>query len=244
MPYSTMDYPVPNNTPAVRLYPGGQRVIDDMDYIAHVIQAYESFTQPYENASALVQVWLETLQKDFEEHYDHNPIHNITHRIKSLRSITEKLKRRGVPAGFDYAKDYLTDIAGFRVTCYYIQDVYVVIEELKKQPDAIIIKECDYIREPKENGYRSYHLILGVSLRQTGEYYPVEIQVRTLAMDFWASMEHQLVYKSDRNDKNELADELSNYADSLYDMETNLCRFYDGVELLDHSENEEGNASR
>ncbi len=233
MAHTYSDYAGPNNTPAVRLYPGGQRVIDDMDYIAQVIQSYDSFTQPYENASALVRVWLETLQKDFEEHYNHNPIHNITHRIKSLRSITEKLKRRGVPAGFDYARDHLTDIAGFRVTCYYIQDVYVVIEELKKQPGAIIIKECDYIREPKENGYRSYHLILGVSLRQTGEYYPVEIQVRTLAMDFWASMEHQLVYKADRRDKAELAAEMYRYADALHDMETKLCRFYDGVELLE-----------
>lgn len=218
-------------SPAVRLYPSGKRVIDDMDYIADVLQTYESFIQPYENASALVQVRLETMQKEFQEQYNHNPIHNIQGRIKSLSSIAEKLKRRGVPAGFDYAKDCLTDIAGLRVTCYYIQDVYVVIDNLKRQPGAIIIKECDYIQHPKENGYRSYHLILGISLRQTGEYYPVEVQVRTLAMDFWASMEHQLVYKSDREDKEQLAAELRNYADALHSMERKMGDFYDGREI-------------
>ena len=171
------------------------------------------------------------MQKEFQEQYNHNPIHNIQGRIKSLSSIAEKLKRRGVPAGFDYAKDYLTDIAGLRVTCYYIQDVYVVIDNLKRQPGAIIIKECDYIRHPKENGYRSYHLILGISLRQTGEYYPVEVQVRTLAMDFWASMEHQLVYKSDREDKEQLAAELRKYADALHSMERKMGDFYDGREI-------------
>lgn len=228
-PKSNSDFSVVS--PAVRLYPSGQRVIDDMDYISDVIRTYESFIQPYDNACALVRVWLETLQKDFEEKYNHNPIHNIQGRIKSLSSIAEKLKRRGVPAGFDYARDYLTDIAGLRVTCYYIQDVYVVADILKKQPGAIIIKECDYIHKPKENGYRSYHLILGVTVHQTGQYFPVEIQIRTLAMDFWASMEHQLVYKSDREDKEQLAAELKNYAEVLHNMERKMSDFYDGAEL-------------
>lgn len=220
-----------SNSPAVRLYPGGQRVIDDMDYISDVLRTYESFIQPYENACALVRVWLETMQKNFEEKYNHNPIHTLQGRIKSLSSIAEKLKRRGVPAGFDYARDYLTDIAGLRVTCYYIQDVYVVANLLKDQPNTIIIKECDYIRKPKENGYRSYHLILGVTVHRTGQYFPVEIQIRTLAMDFWASMEHQLVYKSDREDKEQLASELKNYAEVLHGMEEKMGNFYDGAEL-------------
>lgn len=218
----------------LRLYPGSQRLIDDMDYIADVIRTYDSFIQPYENVSALVRVWLETLQKEFQERYHHNPIHNIRGRIKSLSSIADKLKRRGIPTSFEHARDNLTDIAGLRVTCYYIQDVYTVIDNLKRQPGTIIIKECDYIKEPKDNGYRSYHLILGISLHNSGEYYPVEVQVRTLAMDFWSGMEHQLVYKSDREDKKALAAEMRHYADVLHGMEQKLSTFYDGAQSKRH----------
>ena len=129
------------------------------------------------------------------------------------------------------AKDHLTDIAGTRVICYYIQDVYLVADILKAQEGTLLLRESDYIKDPKPNGYRTYHMILGVSLHQSGEYYPVEVQIRTLAMDFWASMEHQLVYKSELENKEELAVELKRYADTLKDMEQQLMKFYDSVNI-------------
>ena len=205
--------------------------LENIDYVSQIVKKYESFIQPYENANAIVRVWLETLQKDFKEQYHHNPIHNIQSRIKSLSSIAEKLKRKGLEPSFDCARDHLTDIAGTRVICYYIQDVYTVAELLKRQENTILLRESDYIKEPKPNGYRTYHMILGVSLHQSGEYYPVEVQIRTLAMDFWASMEHQLVYKSELENKEDLAKELKIYADTLQNMEHNMMRFYEEVNL-------------
>ena len=202
--------------------------LGDINAVSRLIKSYQSFIQPYENANALVRVWLETMQKDFKEQYHHNPIHNIRSRMKTLPSIADKCRRKGLPANFEAAREYLTDIAGTRVICYYIQDVYRVAELLKRQSGTILIRESDYIKDPKPNGYRTYHLILGVSLHTEGQYFPVEVQIRTLAMDFWASMEHQLVYKSDRENKEQLAGELKNYADQLNDMENKLMRFYDG----------------
>ena len=132
--------------------------------IASDLREYEDFIQPYEDAVSIVQVWLETLDKDFQRRNKHNPIHSMQSRIKTLNSIVGKLDRKGIPVSFEAAKDYLTDIAGIRVICFYVQDVYTIVNILKKQMDIIMIKEKDYIEEPKKNGYRSYHLVLGVTV--------------------------------------------------------------------------------
>ncbi len=204
---------------------------DDINVVAASIEQYNQFIQPYEDASSIVQVWLDTLNKDFKLKYNHSPIHSIQSRIKNLNSIIEKLNRKKLETNFEYAKNYLTDIAGIRVICYYIQDIYFILDILKKQPNTIIIKETDYIENPKPNGYRSYHIILGVTVYNTTgkEYYPVEIQIRTLAMDFWASMEHQLCYKKDRVDKALFQQELREYSDTLIDMESRMKKFYDNT---------------
>ena len=222
---------VPSDNAKQQMEENSDPELEDIDYVSRIVQKYESFIQPYENANALVRVWLETLQKDLQEQYRYNPIHTIRSRIKSLSSIADKCKRRGLPPNFDVAKDHLTDIAGTRVICYYIQDVYLVADILKAQEGTILLRESDYIKNPKPNGYRTYHMILGVSLHQSGEYFPVEVQIRTLAMDFWASMEHQLVYKSELENKDELAVELKHYADTLQHMEQQMMRFHDSVNL-------------
>ncbi|WP_343250300.1 (p)ppGpp synthetase [Diplocloster hominis] len=197
--------------------------------IASDLREYEDFIQPYEDAVSIVQVWLETLDKDFQRRHKHNPIHSMQSRIKSLNSIVGKLDRKGIPVSFEAAKDYLTDIAGIRVICFYVQDVYTIVNILKKQMDIIMIKEKDYIADPKKNGYRSYHLVLGVTVyhAEGKQYYPVEIQIRTLAMDFWASMEHQLCYKAVREDKTLLSKELKECSLLLEEIEGRMERFYD-----------------
>lgn len=202
---------------------------DNMLQISELVKTYGSFIQPYRNAMALVKVWLENLKREFEDKYRHNPIHSISNRIKTLSSIAEKLDRRHIKPTFENARNHLTDIAGLRVTCYYIQDVYAVADAMKKQHGTILIKETDYIKNPKPNGYRTYQMVIGVALYNAGEYYPVEIQVRTLAMDFWASMEHQLVYKHDGENKEEMSAQLKEYADDLFDMEVRLSKLYDGA---------------
>ena len=185
----------------------------------------------YSCAIREVKTKLEVLNDELSVKNSRNPIEVIKSRIKKPASILEKLQRRGFPISVESMVKNLDDIAGIRVICSFIDDIYSISEMLARQDDVKVIAVKDYIRSPKANGYRSYHLILGISLRQTGEYYPVEVQVRTQAMDFWASMEHQLVYKSDREDKEQLAAELRKYADALHSMERKMGDFYEGREI-------------
>ena len=114
-----------------------------------------------------------------------------------MNAKMEKLRRKGLEETLEDAGNYLTDIAGLRVICYFIPDVYQVANALGRRPEVVRIKEHDYIAHPKASGYRSRHLVLGIPVCHMTEksYYPVEIQLRTLAMDFWASMEHRICYK-------------------------------------------------
>ena len=139
------------------------------------------------------------LQRRHTRNYDHNPIHHIDNRLKSIASIVEKLRRKGAAVSIQNAKAYLTDIAGVRVVCNYIDDIYRIADMLCAQDDIVVLRRTDYIENPKENGYRSLHLVLSVPvfLSSGSVPVPVEVQIRTIAMDFWASLEHQIRYKPD-----------------------------------------------
>lgn len=181
------------------------------------MEEYSEFIQPYEYAMKSIMVKIEALDRDY-------PIHNIQHRLKQPESIMKKLDRRNFKVDLESAREHLTDIAGLRVTCYFTDDVYVVEELLKRIPEVVILKERDYIKTPKPNGYRSLHLVVGVPIfyAEDKEYYPVEIQIRTLSMDFWASMEHRISYKHSENRRKDLYKELLSYSDQLADMEEKM----------------------
>lgn len=166
-------------------------VIPDADYDLLVI--------PYQDATASLLVRLNTLNQDYRLKYKNYPIHNIQDRIKQKKSIEQKLLKKKRPVSAEEARECLTDIAGVRIICYFEEDIYSVIDMIKRQADILMLREKDYIKNPKPNGYRSYHLILGMPVYHTDgmEYYPVEVQLRTLSMDLWASMEHRICYKED-----------------------------------------------
>lgn len=183
------------------------------------MEDYMNFIQPYEYAMKSIVVKLEAMDKDF-------PIHNVQHRLKKSESILGKLKRKGLEESLEHAREHLTDVAGIRVICYFTEDVYLVEEMLKKIPEIVILKEVDYIKNPKENGYRSFHLVVGIPIfyAQDKEYYPVEIQIRTLSMDLWASMEHRISYKQNPLLKKTVFKELLEYSDELIEMEEKMKR--------------------
>ena len=133
--------------------------------------------------------------------YARNPIHHIESRVKSPESIAAKLRKKGKPVTIAAAREYVNDIAGVRVVCHYIDDVYRVAEMLERQKDLEIVKRQDYIQTPNYNGYRSLHLDIRVPvyLSDRTEYVTAEIQIRTVAMDFWASLEHDVRYKVDKS---------------------------------------------
>ena len=150
-------------------------------------------------------------------HNDRDPIEYIFSRVKSEESMKEKLKRKGFEVTLENALTKIYDAAGIRIICSYIDDVYSVVEMLKKYNDLKLIKEKDYIKNPKENGYRSYLLVFEVPLDIAGEIHPVfiEIQIRTIAMDFWSNLEHQMKYKHDIKNPELIVSELKQCADEI-----------------------------
>ncbi|MBQ7114655.1 MAG: GTP pyrophosphokinase family protein [Clostridia bacterium] len=168
---------------------------------------YLEMAQLYNAAIREVSTKLEILDAEFSVRHDHNPIHHIDSRLKSVPSILEKLQRKGKALTIASARENLLDIAGVRVICNYVDDIYHIAELLCAQDDIRLIRRTDYIEMPKENGYRSLHLVISIPvfLSKGAVSVPVEVQIRTIAMDFWASLEHRIRYKSDAETKDDAA---------------------------------------
>lgn len=186
----------------------------------------------YHSAIREISTKLEILNDEFQFIHKRNPIHNMQSRIKSLKSIFDKLDRKELEISIESAKENLNDIAGIRVICYYIDDIYMIAKMLTMQDDIKVIKVTDYIKNPKENGYRSYHLVVTVPVffSDRKEIVPVEIQIRTIAMDFWASLEHQLRYKTDDAIPPSVAMELQECADNIAYTDIKMQSIYKTIE--------------
>ncbi|MBR1884039.1 MAG: GTP pyrophosphokinase family protein [Clostridia bacterium] len=170
-----------------------------------------------EGAISNIQAKLDIVQKYNIAHFGSNPINYVISRVKSEESMKEKLARKGFEVTKENALTKVYDAAGIRIICSYINDVYTVVDMLKKCKDLKVINEKDYIKHPKENGYRSYHIIFELSLDIAGKIYPVyvEIQIRTIAMDFWSALEHEIKYKKNIKNPEMIAKELKNCADQI-----------------------------
>ena len=155
----------------------------------------------YSSAVKQITLKFEVLNDEFNVLYARNPIHHVESRVKSFDSITAKLEKKGLPLTIESAMKSVNDIAGVRVVCSYIDDVYRVAEMMERQTDVEIVKRQDYIETPNYNGYRSLHLDIKVPvyLSDRTEYLAAEVQIRTIAMDFWASLEHDIRYKADKS---------------------------------------------
>ncbi len=172
---------------------------------------YRKLMAYYTCAMMEVETKLNVLNEEFSLQYDRNPISSIKTRLKSFDSIIEKFAALKLPMDdFDVIEQNLNDIAGVRVICFFPEDVYMLAEALLKQDDIRLLERKDYIASPKANGYRSLHLIVEVPifLAQEKRLMKVEVQLRTIAMDFWASLEHQLKYKKELENTEELTREL------------------------------------
>lgn len=152
----------------------------------------------YDAAMSELKVRFEIIDKDLQVRSHRNPIHHIESRIKSPRSMYEKIIRYGFDPTVENVEAHLMDVAGIRIITSYIQDVYRMVEMLKRQDDLEIVEVKDYIANPKPNGYRSLHVIVRIPVffMDSKQMIPVEVQIRTIAMDFWASLEHDLKYKA------------------------------------------------
>lgn len=164
----------------------------------------------YKCAMMEIETKFKVLDEEYSLQHDRNPINSIKGRIKKIPSIIEKLERKGLPLTVESIEMNLNDVAGIRVICGFPEDVYTLAEALLKQDDITLLQKKDYIQHPKKNGYRSLHLIVSVPIFLHNEKRPmkVEIQLRTIAMDCWASLEHQLHYKKDKEFTSEMELEL------------------------------------
>lgn len=171
---------------------------NDIDALTVLEFAAQDILQKYHAAMRQMEARLETLDQDLKLRKSRNPIHHIESRMKSVPSIFEKLGRYGKEATLESMERYIMDIAGLRVIVSYVQDAYAILDHLEHQDDLEVVTVKDYIAHPKENGYRSLHFIVKIPVffLEGKKSVPVEIQIRTIAMDFWASLEHDLKYKS------------------------------------------------
>ena len=160
---------------------------------------YNSLMMMYRCAIREIQAKLEVLDDEFSAKYNHNPISSIKTRIKKPISIYNKLQKLGYDFTENNIKQHLNDVAGIRVICPFLDDIYAIARLLVEQDDIKLLRVKDYIKNPKENGYRSYHMIVEIPVYFAEGKTPIraEIQIRTIGMDFWASLEHQLRYKKD-----------------------------------------------
>lgn len=187
---------------------------DMINWSKGVVQKYKRLMAYYRCAMMEVETKLNVLNEEFSLRYDRNPINGIKSRLKRLDSIQEKLNRKQLPFDLQTIETHIHDVAGVRVVCAFVEDVYLLAEALLKQDDVTLVEKKDYIANPKPNGYRSLHLIVTVPifLEHEKRVMQVEIQLRTIAMDFWASLEHQLRYKKDFVFTEEMAQELRDCA--------------------------------
>lgn len=196
----------------------------------------DSFYGEYEpflhNAGAFIIQKIEELLIKKQVQNIHKPIEHYKMRVKSEESMKEKLARKELPITVSAALQQIHDAVGVRIVCPFVDDVYEVVKMLKEQPEISIINEKDYIRVPKENGYRSYHLIIKVSATHLDKQKDIfmEIQLRTIAMDCWASLEHQLKYKHNIKHQELLVKELKRCADEMASTDLNLQTIRDLIE--------------
>lgn len=186
----------------------------------------------YHCAIMEVETKLKVLNEEFSRVHNRNPFESIKSRLKSPESIYEKLRRKGYPITVKNIERYLNDVAGVRVICSFPDDIYRLAELFVRQDDIILLQEKDYIKNPKENGYRSLHLILNIPiyLSKGKKYMKVELQFRTIAMDFWASLEHKLKYKKDMDHAEEIVAQLKACADSIGVLDYQMQEIRDKID--------------
>ena len=187
----------------------------------------------YQCALKNISTRIDILLEDFSNFQEYNPIEHVKTRLKSPESIADKLHRQNLELTAECARTKLTDIAGVRCICSYEKDIAYIADVLKRQPDIKVRSEKDYVTNPKPSGYRSYHLILDVPIYLTDkeECLPVEVQIRTQAMDFWASLEHKVKYKYKDQMPDHLSNELVDCANKIAELDARMYLIQEIVDM-------------
>lgn len=203
------------------------------------IDSWKEVNLIYNSALKEIETRLEILNDEFQHIHRYNPIEHIKSRLKSPESIVKKLKRHGHESTIENMVNYINDIAGVRIICSFTSDIYQIAEMISNQSDIKILSVKDYIKNPKPSGYRSYHIIVSVPifLSDRSADTKVEIQIRTVAMDFWASLEHKINYKFEGNAPVFIKNELIECSKIIYELDERMLSLNE--EVTKYSEAEE-----
>lgn len=206
-------------------------IIEKLGIKGDDIDSWNEVTLVYSAALRQVQTKIEILNEEFQHVHQYNPIEHIKSRIKSPESIVKKLRRHGYESTIENMVNHCNDIAGIRIICSFTSDLYQIVGMLKKQKDLEIVAIKDYITYPKASGYKSYHLIVSIPVYLSDRIVNtrVEIQVRTVAMDFWASLEHKIHYKFEGDAPEHIKNELVECARMVSDLDARMLHLNEEI---------------
>lgn len=215
---------------------GRLECVDDLVGMRELRSEFTRFMMGYKFGLDEVMTKISILKDEFSYAHEYNPIEHIGSRLKSPESIVRKAVRKDSPLTFDGIRKTVLDIAGVRVTCSFISDAYEISDMLTRQRDVTVVEVKDYIARPKDNGYKSLHVIVEIPVFMSDriENVFVEVQIRTIAMDFWASLEHKIYYKYQREVPESILAELRAAAATAHELDVKMERLHDAVADLDH----------
>ena len=188
----------------------------------------------YEWGHKILLTKINIILEDFKNFQTNNPIENITNRIKAPESIAQKLYDLNHELTAENAREHIKDIAGIRIICTYARDIYMLADILRSMPETKVLSEKDYVSTPKPSGYRGYHFIMEIPVFYSGnvDNVPVEVQIRTAAMDFWATLEHKVKYKYKEHIPKHLSNELVVCAEKIAELDDRMFMIQDAISLL------------
>lgn len=216
----------------------------DLEEIENLQNSLTRYMMYYKFAMEEIGTKISILQQEFQYIHSYNPIEHVKSRLKNTQSIINKLKRRGYEFSIDSIRQNVLDIAGIRIICSFTSDIYRVAGMLMQQRDIEVIEYKDYIENPKPNGYQSLHMILKIPVFMSDrvEQVYVEVQIRTIAMDFWASLEHKIYYKYDKEVPENLKEDLKDAADQIAHLDHKMEKIHKEMQKLRHENEIKGKA--
>ncbi len=213
---------------------------DEKIMTGNEVNDWETLMFLYGSAIKEINTKIEILRDEFQFMHHYNPIEHVTSRLKSAKSIVRKLQREGHETDLASMQQYLNDIAGVRIVCSFTSDIYKIADMISNQDDIKVLLIKNYIASPKQNGYKSYHMIVTVPIFMSSgpKETKVEIQIRTIAMDFWASLEHKIYYKFDGNAPEKIKEELVECARMINELDDRMLSLNEEIQAIKGKEEE------
>lgn len=219
--------------------------MDAAEIIREDIGSWETVMFLYNSALKKVNTKIDILNDEFKHIHNYNPIEYIKARIKTPESTVKKLKRNGYESTIENMVTHINDIAGIRIVCSFTSDIYRIAEMIGQQSDLTVLSVKDYIRKPKDSGYKSYHMLVTIPIYMSDKTVDtkVEIQIRTIAMDFWASLEHKIYYKFEGNAPDYISRDLQECADIVSKLDAKMLQLNEAIKEAKEQQEEQRHAA-